>query len=250
MSLNKLYGLSFIRSAMIFSAFTSFLQLFAWNEKTLSGHHLGWMLSLIYYSPGITFQKSDGGYSIENWVSSSWKYFRIVEWAVRWFSFCPFILGFLSSDIFNKRRVFNINMKEFWDLNIGNWADHWPVCFPSALEYCLDVEKLNLSAIRTVRVLRPLRAINRIPSKTISHCIGLAFTDSSVRYEDPGHVAPGHPAHAGQRPPPLLLRLLHLRHYRGPAVGGASQAEMLHQRDLPANSDEQGGLQGPAPPLL
>ena len=35
---------------------------------------------------------------------------------------------------------------------------------PSALEYCLDVEKLNLSAIRTVRVLRPLRAINRIPS--------------------------------------------------------------------------------------
>jgi hypothetical protein len=34
-----------------------------------------------------------------------------------------------------------------------------------ALEYCLDVEKLNLSAIRTVRVLRPLRPINRIPSK-------------------------------------------------------------------------------------
>ena len=29
----------------------------------------------------------------------------------------------------------------------------------------MDVEKLNLSAIRTVRVLRPLRAINRIPSK-------------------------------------------------------------------------------------
>ncbi|XP_023326004.1 voltage-dependent T-type calcium channel subunit alpha-1G [Eurytemora carolleeae] len=37
----------------------------------------------------------------------------------------------------------------------------------SALEYCLDVEKLNLSAIRTVRVLRPLRAINRIPSMRI-----------------------------------------------------------------------------------
>ena len=40
-----------------------------------------------------------------------------------------------------------------------------PPSHPSALEYCLDVEKLNLSAIRTVRVLRPLRAINRIPSK-------------------------------------------------------------------------------------
>jgi hypothetical protein len=32
-------------------------------------------------------------------------------------------------------------------------------------EYCLDVGNINLSAIRTVRVLRPLRAINRIPSK-------------------------------------------------------------------------------------
>jgi hypothetical protein len=38
------------------------------------------------------------------------------------------------------------------------------VCF-SALEYCLNVENMNLSAIRTIRVLRPLRAINRIPSK-------------------------------------------------------------------------------------
>ena len=28
----------------------------------------------------------------------------------------------------------------------------------------MDVEKLNLSAISTVRVLRPLKAINRIPS--------------------------------------------------------------------------------------
>ena len=46
-------------------------------------------------------------------------------------------------------------------------ADHFlnlVLFLPSALEYCLDVEKLNLSAIRTVRVLRPLRAINRIPS--------------------------------------------------------------------------------------
>ena len=41
------------------------------------------------------------------------------------------------------------------------------IVISSALEYCLDVEKLNLSAIRTVRVLRPLRAINRIPSKLL-----------------------------------------------------------------------------------
>lgn len=37
----------------------------------------------------------------------------------------------------------------------------------SGLEYCLNVENINLTAIRTIRVLRPLRAINRIPSKII-----------------------------------------------------------------------------------
>ena len=36
-----------------------------------------------------------------------------------------------------------------------------------ALEYSSALEKLNLSAIRTVRVLRPLKAINRIPSMRI-----------------------------------------------------------------------------------
>ena len=35
----------------------------------------------------------------------------------------------------------------------------------STLEYGIDSENLSLSAIRTIRVLRPLRAINRIPSK-------------------------------------------------------------------------------------
>ena len=37
--------------------------------------------------------------------------------------------------------------------------------FSSAVEYAVDTENLSLSAIRTIRVLRPLRAINRIPSK-------------------------------------------------------------------------------------
>ena len=39
------------------------------------------------------------------------------------------------------------------------------IYFIRAFEYFMDNEKLNLSAIRTVRVLRPLRAINRIPSR-------------------------------------------------------------------------------------
>ena len=39
-------------------------------------------------------------------------------------------------------------------------------CVPcSAVEYAVSSDNLNLSAIRTVRVLRPIRAINRIPSQ-------------------------------------------------------------------------------------
>lgn len=41
----------------------------------------------------------------------------------------------------------------------------------SGFEYVLDVGNINLSAIRTVRVLRPLRAINRIPIKYLYHIV-------------------------------------------------------------------------------
>jgi len=37
------------------------------------------------------------------------------------------------------------------------------------LEYCLDFLDISLSAIRTIRVMRPLRAVNRIPSKFQFH---------------------------------------------------------------------------------
>ncbi|XP_043464929.1 voltage-dependent T-type calcium channel subunit alpha-1H isoform X1 [Leptopilina heterotoma] len=51
-------------------------------------------------------------------------------------------------------------------------ADSWNrldffIVAAGILEYCLNVENMNLSAIRTIRVLRPLRAINRIPSMRI-----------------------------------------------------------------------------------
>lgn len=49
-------------------------------------------------------------------------------------------------------------------------SDHWNrldcfIVIAGGLEYLLDIGNVNLTAIRTVRVLRPLRAINRIPSK-------------------------------------------------------------------------------------
>ncbi len=57
---------------------------------------------------------------------------------------------------------------------MGGWgkgtylADSWNrldffIVMSGALKYCLQVDNLNLTAIRTIRVLRPLRAINRIP---------------------------------------------------------------------------------------
>lgn len=42
------------------------------------------------------------------------------------------------------------------------------------VEYSLDLQNINLSAIRTVRVLRPLKAINRVPSESslpTHHCL-------------------------------------------------------------------------------
>ena len=47
-------------------------------------------------------------------------------------------------------------------------------CF-RLIEYCLNVENMDLSAIRTIRVLRPLRAINRIPSELWHHSPGGSF---------------------------------------------------------------------------
>lgn len=37
--------------------------------------------------------------------------------------------------------------------------------FPRMLEYSLNLQNVSFSAVRTVRVLRPLRAINRVPSE-------------------------------------------------------------------------------------
>ena len=51
-------------------------------------------------------------------------------------------------------------------------CDYWNrldcfIVLAGGLEYVLDVGQVNFTAIRTVRVLRPLRAINRIPSMRI-----------------------------------------------------------------------------------
>src|SRR5438093_851683 len=45
-----------------------------------------------------------------------------------------------------------------------------PLCvYFRAVEFLPQTRDLSLTAIRTIRVLRPLRAINRIPSKSFWH---------------------------------------------------------------------------------
>lgn len=74
---------------------------------------------------------------------------------------------------------------------MGGWgrgtylADSWNrldffIVMSGALEYFLQVENLNLTAIRTIRVLRPLRAINRIPSKSIERIPGRWFVEPII----------------------------------------------------------------------
>ena len=51
-------------------------------------------------------------------------------------------------------------------------------------------------------------------------------TTVMFRHENPRDAATGHPPHARQCPPPLLLCLLHLRDHGCSDVGGAAQAEV------------------------
>ena len=51
-------------------------------------------------------------------------------------------------------------------------------------------------------------------------------SDDTCRHAHIGDAAAGHAAHARQRPPPLLLCLLHLRDHGCSDVGGAAEAEV------------------------
>lgn len=73
---------------------------------------------------------------------------------------------------------------------MGGWgkgtylADSWNrldffIVMSGALEYCLQVDNLNLTAIRTIRVLRPLRAINRIPSEYLDLTLMIVIVEGA-----------------------------------------------------------------------
>lgn len=61
----------------------------------------------------------------------------------------------------------------------------------------------------------------------LSICLSVCVVDR--RHEDTRDAAAGHASDAGQRIAALLLRLLHLRHRRGPTLGRHTQAALLPQ---------------------
>jgi hypothetical protein len=115
-------------------------------------------------------------------------------------------------------------------------ADSWNrldffIVMSGALEYVLQIENLNLTAIRTIRVLRPLRAINRIPSKPFFLLSPLeisyqrqayypSFPLFLLRHANPRDVIAGHIAYARKRSSLVFLCLFHFRHYWRAVVGG------------------------------
>lgn len=79
-------------------------------------------------------------------------------------------------------------------------------------------------------------SVMRVNSKCVP-CVWFLVSDGMFnfcvplcRYADLGYTAVGHPPNAGKRPSPLLLRLFHLWHRRGPAVGGATAQPLLPGR--------------------
>ena len=70
---------------------------------------------------------------------------------------------------------------------LGYLGDSWNrldcfIVIAGALEYCLHLDNMNLTAIRTIRVLRPLRAINRVPSMRILVMLLLGIVLHIIHY--------------------------------------------------------------------
>ncbi|XP_069691068.1 voltage-dependent T-type calcium channel subunit alpha-1G isoform X2 [Periplaneta americana] len=80
--------------------------------------------------------------------------------------FDDFIFAFFALEMSVKMVAMGVYGKGTYLADSWNRLDFF-IVIAGALEYCMNVENVNLSAIRTIRVLRPLRAINRIPSMRI-----------------------------------------------------------------------------------
>uniref|UniRef100_F1SR99 Voltage-dependent T-type calcium channel subunit alpha n=1 Tax=Sus scrofa TaxID=9823 RepID=F1SR99_PIG len=80
--------------------------------------------------------------------------------------FDDFIFVFFAMEMVLKMVALGIFGKKCYLGDTWNRLDFF-IVMAGMVEYSLDLQNINLSAIRTVRVLRPLKAINRVPSMRI-----------------------------------------------------------------------------------
>ncbi|XP_017678794.1 PREDICTED: voltage-dependent T-type calcium channel subunit alpha-1I-like, partial [Lepidothrix coronata] len=76
--------------------------------------------------------------------------------------FDDFIFIFFAMEMVLKMVALGIFGKKCYLGDTWNRLDFF-IVMAGMVEYSLDLQNINLSAIRTVRVLRPLKAINRVP---------------------------------------------------------------------------------------
>ncbi|XP_072532433.1 voltage-dependent T-type calcium channel subunit alpha-1H isoform X3 [Salminus brasiliensis] len=88
------------------------------------------------------------------------------EWCVVLQAFDDFIFAFFAVEMVIKMMALGIFGPECYLGDTWNRLDFF-IVMAGMLEYSLDGHNASLSAIRTVRVLRPLKAINRVPSMKI-----------------------------------------------------------------------------------
>ncbi|XP_075034031.1 voltage-dependent T-type calcium channel subunit alpha-1G isoform X1 [Mixophyes fleayi] len=80
--------------------------------------------------------------------------------------FDDFIFAFFAVEMIIKMFALGICGKNCYLGDTWNRLDFF-IVIAGMLEYSLDLQNVSFSAVRTVRVLRPLRAINRVPSMRI-----------------------------------------------------------------------------------
>ncbi|XP_058851928.1 voltage-dependent T-type calcium channel subunit alpha-1H-like isoform X2 [Acipenser ruthenus] len=88
------------------------------------------------------------------------------EWCTILQAFDDFIFAFFAVEMVIKMIALGIFGQKCYLGDTWNRLDFF-IVMAGMLEYSLDGHNVSLSAIRTVRVLRPLRAINRVPSMRI-----------------------------------------------------------------------------------
>ncbi|XP_015426256.1 PREDICTED: voltage-dependent T-type calcium channel subunit alpha-1G [Myotis davidii] len=81
-------------------------------------------------------------------------------------AFDDFIFAFFAVEMVVKMVALGIFGKKCYLGDTWNRLDFF-IVIAGMLEYSLDLQNVSFSAVRTVRVLRPLRAINRVPSDRV-----------------------------------------------------------------------------------